>query len=202
MITELFKVCSKCGSLKGSWDYSKCKTTKSGLYSYCNTCKSEAAKAYYEANRAKVCDHVSNYRSENKEKIKVRDSSYNKSNKDKIKSRRADYYKVNRERIKEERGDITDEIKFHNFRRSLKRKYNLSLVDFVSMVDNQKGCCDICNESLILPDQDRNLHVDHNHNTGEVRSLLCNKCNTSLGLLRENKEILNSMIRYIDKHNV
>lgn len=58
--------------------------------------------------------------------------------------------------------------------------------------------CEICNKELKgLKDK----CIDHNHSNNNVRGTLCNNCNQSLGKLKENKEILFSMIKYIDKYN-
>ncbi len=61
------------------------------------------------------------------------------------------------------------------------------------MFDEQDGKCMICKK----PPRSRKLAVDHNHQTGEVRSLLCTKCNTALGLVNEDKEILFMMLEYL-----
>jgi hypothetical protein len=62
---------------------------------------------------------------------------------------------------------------------ALKCLYGLSLDDYASMVQRQGGVCAICGN----PPRVRNLSVDHNHNTGTIRGLLCDKCNLGLGLL-------------------
>lgn len=56
----------------------------------------------------------------------------------------------------------------------------------------------LCGDSLITSLSKRSFCVDHNHNTGTVRGLLCHNCNSSLGLLKENVSILEKMIKYIE----
>jgi hypothetical protein len=46
------------------------------------------------------------------------------------------------------------------------------------------------------------LHVDHDHKTGKVRGLLCNTCNTSLGLLSEDKNRITGLITYLETTSV
>jgi hypothetical protein len=58
------------------------------------------------------------------------------------------------------------------------RKYGLSLEDYANMSEIQNGRCKICNR---LPAPNKRLVVDHDHLTGVVRALLCNKCNVTLG---------------------
>ena len=62
----------------------------------------------------------------------------------------------------------------------------------------QSNHCEICNKEL---KELKDKCIDHNHNNNEVRGILCNNCNQSLGKLKESKEILLSMIKYIDKYN-
>jgi hypothetical protein len=54
------------------------------------------------------------------------------------------------------------------------------------MYDNQNGLCAICmkNDELV---------IDHNHETGAVRGLLCKKCNFGLGLFKNSDNILFAM---------
>ena len=47
----------------------------------------------------------------------------------------------------------------------------------------------------------QNLNIDHNHNTGKVRGLLCSRCNFVLGNVGEDVNILNNMILYLNIHN-
>lgn len=50
--------------------------------------------------------------------------------------------------------------------------------------------CAICNS-------DAYLHIDHDHKTGQVRGILCARCNTAIGLLNESEELFNSAIQYL-----
>lgn len=62
-----------------------------------------------------------------------------------------------------------------------RRKYGLSEPDYKRMLTAQRGCCALCGE---MPDNktfQRRIHVDHDHETGQVRGLLCFPCNVALG---------------------
>jgi hypothetical protein len=73
----------------------------------------------------------------------------------------------------------------------LRNRYGLTTEEFSAMLLAQNNKCKICGDEMLPP------QVDHNHLTSEVRSLLCRPCNTSLGLLREDPQILRNMISYI-----
>lgn len=75
---------------------------------------------------------------------------------------------------------------------NLKRKFGMSLDDYSKMFDAQLGKCAVCLES-----SDKTLHVDHNHLTGEVRALLCQRCNHTIGLLKENPDLIMKMYEYL-----
>lgn len=83
----------------------------------------------------------------------------------------------------------------------LKRLYGLSMWDYHEMLRNQDGVCAICGnpEGAIDPrtGEPNYLSVDHNHETGEVRGLLCNNCNNGLGRFRDNPNILQAAIEYL-----
>lgn len=81
------------------------------------------------------------------------------------------------------------------------RKYGINLADYKEILDKQEGNCAICGnpETDIRNGEVCNLAVDHNHETGEVRGLLCRSCNTALGLLKDDVTILKAAIDYLNK---
>jgi hypothetical protein len=83
-----------------------------------------------------------------------------------------------------------------------KNRYGISYEEYVALFNLQNGTCPLCNNKFsILPDEGfKGLVVDHNHETGEVRGLLCNPCNSGLGLLGDSPEVLRSAIEYLEKN--
>ena len=65
-------------------------------------------------------------------------------------------------------------------RRKLFRKFGITPEQYEVMSTKQKGVCALCKK---LPHPKRRLAVDHNHETGKVRGLLCDFCNRHLGLI-------------------
>lgn len=78
--------------------------------------------------------------------------------------------------------------------RRMKRKYGLTPDEFADMLADQGGTCGIC----LQPPDERGLVVDHCHLTGHVRGLLCNNCNSLLGMAGDNVETLRAAIRYLE----
>ena len=77
---------------------------------------------------------------------------------------------------------------------TLKYRYGITLEEWDRLVEEQHGACLICN---FRPESPRQLHVDHNHQTGEVRGLLCNNCNVGLGYFADNAERLARASMYV-----
>lgn len=82
----------------------------------------------------------------------------------------------------------------------LKRKYKTTIDEFKKMYYTQNNTCSIC--KLVFDDiYDSRVCVDHDHRTGKIRGLLCNKCNSAIGFLNEDVETLNRAIEYLKRSN-
>ncbi len=76
----------------------------------------------------------------------------------------------------------------------LSRKYDITLYEYNELLKKQKGVCAICKQ----PPSDRRLCVDHNHNTGVIRGLLCVECNNGLSKFKDDSEILKTATKYLE----
>lgn len=82
---------------------------------------------------------------------------------------------------------------------ALKRKYGITLEQYLDIYRRQNGLCQICkNHSDTFEDD---LVVDHNHTTGKVRGLLCHGCNLSLGNIKENINSAIGLVEYIRENS-
>ena len=84
----------------------------------------------------------------------------------------------------------------YNRRAKLKKKYGISLEEYDILEEKQQGRCAICREAPSDPRGYR-LHVDHCHNTGEIRGLLCSNCNAGIGRFQDSIERLENAIKYL-----
>ncbi|MET9967588.1 endonuclease VII domain-containing protein [Streptomyces sp. NPDC006356] len=73
----------------------------------------------------------------------------------------------------------------------LRRKYGLTEAQRDEMVASQMGLCVICLKAPAV-------HVDHCHKTGRVRGVLCFNCNSGLGLLRDDPDVINRAADYLE----
>ena len=74
------------------------------------------------------------------------------------------------------------------------KRYGLKSEDIDRMLEAQSGLCGICNNPM---SSNKTTHVDHNHETGRVRGLLCERCNLGLGMFREDPAILARAITWL-----
>ena len=81
----------------------------------------------------------------------------------------------------------------------LKRRLGLSLDGYNALVQNQNNLCAICHGPETF---NGSLSVDHSHDTGKVRGLLCTNCNRGLGHFKDSLLYLKSAIEYLMKHDV
>lgn len=84
-------------------------------------------------------------------------------------------------------------------RHRLKKNYGMTLEEYNHMVESCNNQCQICGHTPDGSKLDTRLCVDHNHETGEVRGLICRRCNLMLGYAIDNPEILTNAIKYLLK---
>lgn len=77
------------------------------------------------------------------------------------------------------------------------RNHGVTREQYESMLASQNGVCAICQQPNAI---NRRLHVDHDHNSGKVRGLLCTNCNPMLGFAKDNKEVLRAAIAYLENN--
>ncbi len=76
-------------------------------------------------------------------------------------------------------------------------QYGITEDQFQKMLEQQGGKCALC-PVVFSSEGRRNLCVDHDHDTGRVRGLLCARCNTSIGQLGDNADGLRKALAYLE----
>ena len=98
------------------------------------------------------------------------------------------YYEKNKAEISKYRRD------YH-----FKKKYGISLADYDAKRIEQQHCCFVCGTHEMETHR-KHLCVDHDHDTGQVRKLLCSKCNQGLGMFNDNPKLLEQAADYLRMH--
>ena len=107
-------------------------------------------------------------------------------------------YKQQWERRSEKQAEYYQNNKDDWHSRLIERNYGITSEDYDLMLSNQENVCAICEDECI---SGKKLAVDHNHDTGEVRGLLCCKCNRGLGNFNDNLDLLRSAVLYLEKYS-
>ena len=161
----------------------------------CSKCGVEKESSLFNRDRSKAsgyrswcktCDNINSKVQYNKDPQARRD-------------KRKEYYYENREDEIQKRGEFrknnVDMHRGHKYR----QLYGITLEQFEEMRTLQKCSCAICGKHE-LQNKNKKLFVDHDHDTGKVRELLCHGCNTGIGLLQDDVELLQKALDYLIKH--
>ncbi len=108
------------------------------------------------------------------------------------------YYRKNREKILslQQEPQRWNRNKALNYRGHLKRTYGITPEQFDAMFAAQDSRCAVCRAAEPGSKLNR-WHVDHCHDTGTVRGILCAQCNVMIAMSREDSSILEAGIRYL-----
>jgi hypothetical protein len=144
--------------------------------------KAEYAKKWRKNNPEKVSEHARRVRVKNKEKIKIRQKEWSDKNKKYVQEKGKIWYENNKNRSRNV---------------YLKRVFGITLEEYNNLMVKQNNCCAICGEPPVIGE--KSFPVDHDHETGKVRGLLCRGCNVGIGNLKDSVELLEKAIMYIKK---
>ena len=94
---------------------------------------------------------------------------------------------------------LSEEQKQAQNRRMHIRTYGIQPEDYDRMLTEQNGVCACCGGKETNPKK-KHLSIDHCHKTGEVRSLLCDRCNRGIGALNDDLDILRKAVVYLERY--
>lgn len=171
------KKCSKCKELKPIENFSTngFRRGKVSHRSDCKECRAETARQDRSQGKYKF-----ERSEEQKSKHAAYMREYSKKNRDRINAMRRARYSPER-----------------NKDCALRTKYGISLKEYNRMFEEQKGKCAICGVEL---DNGFFTHLDHDHDTGRVRGLLCRNCNPGLGQFKHSAGLLQKAVEYLKGH--
>ena len=165
------KTCSRCGKEKDKNEFSIDNRSKDGRYSWCRLCKSE-------------------YRNQNKESINLKRKIYDSMHKEEKRMRDHLYYENNKEKLLN-----------RSYVYCRNASYNINQKEFDEILEKQGGVCAICGkeETSIgrVTKRQQPLSVDHDHNTGRIRGLLCKNCSRGLGAFFDDESLLIEAANYL-----
>jgi len=82
-----------------------------------------------------------------------------------------------------------------------KRLYGISAEQYDTLFREQGGVCAVCKKESDTDGKNSKLQVDHNHTTGQVRGLLCYRCNVAIGMISEDLDRVYQIMDYLGSHS-
>lgn len=79
--------------------------------------------------------------------------------------------------------------------RNLKYRYGISIEEYDELLQQQKGACAICDKKY--EKGSKQFHIDHCHDNGHIRGILCHDCNTALGKLGDSIDAIKKVLKYL-----
>jgi len=148
---------------------------------------------YRKKNKEKVAAARKRWRNNHREKIAEYDARRRELDPAKASEQYREWYEKNREsRLAQQREySALPAVKKKRQSQALERRYGMDLDAYDALCQAQDHKCKICGVQ-------KALHVDHCHETGVVRGLLCMDCNTGLGKLGDNLEGLRKALHYLE----
>lgn len=163
------KYCYKCKEHKDLKEFSMDRHKNDGLSKLCRGCCAEKAKIYYKKNRKRLILESVKWGQNHPERRRLATTRYYENHRDR-------YYRWNRIRKL--------------------RSYGMSEAEYRDLLKEQKMACAICKTKA--PGKKRKeFSVDHDHSTGKVRGLLCNRCNKSIGAFNDDPKLLAAALAYL-----
>lgn len=162
-----YKWCNRCKTAKRHSEFSKDKSTKDGLKFYCKECDRISHREYYQKNKERINSRSKEWDKNNPEKRKKIEKRYRDNNKDVFRNNQ------------------------------LKRKFGITIEEFILMKEECGNQCMIC--GVHINELNKDLHVDHDHTSGNIRGLLCSTCNSGLGMFKDSTELLKNAIEYLNR---
>lgn len=154
--------------------------------------RKEYLAAYYQAHKEEIAESGKRYRSQNAERISETRRSYRNSPEGR--SVHKAWVDANPDKVKASKDAERRRNKDTRRNRDFKQKYGITLADYDRMFEDQGGMCAIC---FGPPKSGRRMAVDHDHETGAIRGLLCNTCNLAIGHLRDDPMVVASAAVYL-----
>lgn len=173
--------CTLCGDTKPTSEFQKEGSRRRPRCKRCIALRMQAwyrknAKRVYAANRARReadPEHATKYREYKR--------IWSENNREKLREYSRAAYHRNK-----------DKAKKATYASTIKRVYGLTIEAYNTMCEAQGNACALCCKPFV-----KKPHIDHDHETGVVRGILCGPCNTGIGKLGDTVESLERAVAYL-----
>lgn len=166
------KICATCNTLKAIEDFRVDARSNDGRQYVCRPC------------------------------MKIKDKSFRKRRPESGLKSRNEWEKRNLVKRSAMARIIREKNPDRGFVANLRNSYGMEPEEYNRMHARQGGLCAICllPECHVMNGKIKRLSVDHCHETGRIRALLCAKCNHAIGMIKDNHETALKMAQYLLRH--
>lgn len=154
----------------------------------------EQQRASYAKGREKYLERARQCRQENREVLAEKQRAYHAGNREYIAERSAKWREANRETLAVKKRKYAAENRDHAADYKRERNYGVTRLQYDEMVALGGDGCWVCGKTNL---SGRQLAVDHDHETGTVRGLLCSNCNSGLGKIGDSLAAVLRMAQYL-----
>lgn len=147
----------------------------------------ERNKVHYAENPEKYAAKGKAWKEANPERMRELQKKHQQENRETINQRSSDWYQANKPRAASQS------------RQQKLKRYGLTSEQYQALLAQQNGGCAICQATQGLESKNHPLYVDHDHQTGQVRGLLCQRCNAGLGMFKDSLELVTGAAAYLTK---
>lgn len=201
------KPCSISAARQRALDNPEAKRAADARYGKSDKCKAnrkarregEQREVILEQKRESHARHADNINERRRKDREMRPDHY--------RAWQREYYAKNRFKIIDQTADWTARNRESRQAYNRRRDFGLEHDDFMAMMEDQSGLCAICGIDMesarqIMPTgwTRTGVNVDHCHESGLVRGLLCSPCNKGLGQFRDNPDAMRAAAEYVEKH--
>jgi hypothetical protein len=204
------RACTKCGLHKALSEFSKAPRGKYGRKSTCKACDAARSRENFKSNALSP--------EELQRRLDERRGETKKCTRCGITKPRTEFYKASGKREGQVKprckacdselarkwfADNKERARENKHRWTLENTYGITSEEYQRLLAEQRGVCAICHQDE--PNEHGRtgtkfrLAVDHCHDTGRVRGLLCQKCNRAIGLLNDDADLLRKAIGYLER---
>ncbi len=186
------KKCATCSNFKELSEFWKSSRSRDGIESRCKECLSKKHLRYCEGNRNSAVEIPAEKKCGRCGIIRIAKFF--------TVDRRSHDHLDHRCRFCKRTLNKQNGTGRNNVARFLNGKYGLTQADYDKMLLDQEGKCAICSSVFNQSGRGTRGQVDHDHATGKVRSLLCNRCNGKLGAI-EDAVFRERAMAYLERHS-
>ncbi len=183
------KTCSRCHQTKAEDDFYRWSRGKDGYQSFCKACQRANASAWRKAHPEKQRGYKARYLAKPEAQAVRREGARRRrlANPEAYREQQRRWRETNREWFNERQRRYQPQRRL--------AQYGLTQADYEGLLEQQENGCAICR----IPFTEVPAHIDHCHQTGRVRGILCGPCNRALGLLEDSPELIQRALAYLQR---